>query len=133
MLNIKGAYVVIGTQAPIAVILSAGAQSLFDDRIGAVGFDKAVSYTFGHTATNALPCTAECMEFVALNYQGGRTDDVRRLCARIALGEPIGDGKDYGEQDGGQHARIDAPKPMPSPSGMTAQNLPASTQTVAAL
>jgi hypothetical protein len=133
MLNIKGAFVIIGNKAPVAVLLSADRYTMYMDRVSVVGFDKATHYTFGHDATAALPCTAECMEFVALNYTGAHADDVRRLCARIALGEPIGDGKDYGEQDGGQHARIDAPKPMPSPSGMTAQNLPASLQTVAAL
>jgi hypothetical protein len=117
MLNIKGAFVVIGTKAPIAVLLSASAYDLFSDRIGAVGLDKATRYQFGHTATHALPCTLDCMEFVALNYEGAHKEAVRQICARIALGQPIGDGADYG--DGGQHARIDAPVPNPkTPAGL---------------
>lgn len=112
MLNIKGAYVVIGTQAPFAVILGADAEGLLNDRIAAVGYDKAIAYTFGHTVEHALPCTLACMESIALEFRGSHEDKVRQLCARIALGEPIGDGKDLSDQ-GGQHARIDAPKSKP--------------------
>lgn len=121
MLNIKGAFVVIGeAQPPLAVILADTAYGLYMDRCAVVGFTKATRYTFGHTADYALPCSSECMEFIALNYQGPRQDEVRQLCARIALGQPVGDGKEYG--DGGQHARIDAPIPNPkSPAGIIRQ------------
>jgi len=113
MLNIKGAYVVIGAKAPLAVILSESAERLFRDRISVVGLDKATQYQFGHSATNALPCSAECMEFVALNYQGAHEAQVRAMCARIALRQPLGD-----DSDGGQHARIDAPVADPNaPTG----------------
>jgi hypothetical protein len=118
MLNIKGAFVIVGTTEPRAVILAAGQFDLYMDRISAVGLDKATSYTFGHTATHALPCTRDCMEFIALNYVGAFQDKVRQLCARIALGQPIGDDTD----EGGQHAVIDAPKPKPgAPSRAKAQ------------
>lgn len=121
MLNIKGAYVVIGTQPPIAVLLSADADALLDARIDTVGFDKAIAYTFGHTATHAIPCTSASMEMMALKFRGAHEDKVKQLCARIALGEPIGDGKDISDL-GGQHARIDAPKPNPkSPAGAKAR------------
>lgn len=117
MLNIKGAFVVIGAQAPIAVVLGESDFNSYMDRVRVVGFDKATHYTFGHEATHALPCTLDCMEFIALNFDGERKDEVRQLCARIALGQPIGNGKDITE--GGQHARIDAPVPNPkSPAGV---------------
>jgi hypothetical protein len=122
MLNIKGAYVVIGSKEPFAVLLGADADALLTDRIGAVGYDKAIKYTFGHEASNALPCTLACMETIALEFKGSHEMQVRQLCARIALGEPIGNGKDYGDQ-GGQHARIDAPTPRPSsPAEVLAQH-----------
>lgn len=121
MLNIKGAYVVIGSQDPVAVLLGADADALLNDRIATVGYEKAIAYTFGHTATNALPCTLACMELIALEYKGTNADKVRQICARIALGEPLGNGKDYGE--GGQPARIDAPVCGPSaPSQVLARH-----------
>src|SRR5258708_4401664 len=116
--NMTGAYVIIGTAAPFAVLLGPSEYALFRDRERVCGIDKAVSYTFGHTAEYALPCTVDCMEFMALNYVGKRADEVRQICARIALGQPLGDGKDLTE-DGGQGARIDAPIPRPNaPAGV---------------
>ena len=112
MLNIKGAFVLIGTEVPRAVVISGTAFALYHDRIRVVGFDKANSYTFGHTVTHALPCTLECMEFTALNYTGAHQELVRALCACIALRKPIGDGKDLTE--GGTPAIIDAPRPKPN-------------------
>ena len=120
MLNIKGAFVVIGSSTPVALILSANAYAVYCDRVAVVGFEKATAYTFGHTAAHALPCTAECMEFMALNFTGAHQDLVRQLCARIALRQPIGNGEDL--SDGGQHARIDAPVPRPgSGDGIAAE------------
>lgn len=113
MLNIKGAFVVIGSTAPRAVLLSASAYALYQDRIAVVGFEKATAYTFGHTATHALPCTEDCMEAMALNFVGAFQDKVRQICARIALRKPLGDDSDG---SGGQGARIDTPAPKPSPS-----------------
>lgn len=116
MLNIKGAYVVIGPSAPRAILLSCTAYQHYTDLTALVGFDKATRATFGATADYALPCTAECMEFIALNFEGAEKAAVRQLCARIALGQPLGDGKDLTE--GGQGARIDTPVVNPkSPSG----------------
>jgi hypothetical protein len=125
MLNIKGAYVVIGTVEPVAVLLGADADALFNDRIGVVGYAKAIAYTFGHTASNAIPCTLAAMESIALGFRGDHESKVKQLCARIALGEPIGDGKDYGDQ-GGAHAHIDALIPNPkSPAGAKAARVAA--------
>lgn len=119
MKNIKGAFVVLHTTGPVALLMSERATALFADRISAVGYDKAIAYTFGHTATNALPCTEDCMTFIALEYQGAHSEAVRQLCARIALGQPIGSGKDITE--GGQPAIIDAPKDKPlAPVGQRA-------------
>lgn len=120
MLNITGAYVVIGTKEPFAVMLSATAHKLYQDRVSVVGPDKAVTYTFGQYATHALPCTLDCMEFVALNYVGPHEALVRQICARVALGQPIGNGKDITE--GGTPARIDAPVPRPgAPAGVAVE------------
>ena len=120
MLNIQGAFVLIGRDAPVAVLLSANAYAVYLDRVRVCGFDKAVSYTFGPAVTHALPCTLDCMEFIGLNYTGARTAEVRQICARIALGQPIGDGKDLTE--GGQGARIDAPVKLPNaPAGIAAE------------
>ena len=125
--NLTGAYVIIGTNAPRAVILSMSELALFRDRERVSGIDKAVSYTFGKGAAYALPCTSDCMEFIALNYVGTQQDAVRQICARIALGQPIGDGKDLTE-GGGQGARVDAPVPRPTrPSNaLTLESLTAS-------
>jgi hypothetical protein len=118
MLNIKGAFVLIGVKPPIPVLISESAYVLYMDRIRVAGIDKADAYTFGHDVVCALPCTGDCMEFIALNYVGAHQDAVRRICARIALGEPLGTGKDITE-DGGQPARIDAPVTNPkAPAGV---------------
>lgn len=119
MLNLKGSYVVIGAKAPIAHILGADQEALFQDRSRVVGLTKAVKYQFGNDAVAALPTTRECMEFIALNFVGPHQEAVRGMCAKIALGQPLSDGKDITE--GGTHAKLDPPKPRkPSPSAKVA-------------
>ncbi len=114
MLNLKGAFVVVGNASVTAHVLPDTAYGLYMDRIAVVGFDKATAYTFGNDALYALPCTAECMEHIALNYMGINQEATRALCAVIALGKPIPNGSDSGPKGGlgilADHAKPKAPK-----------------------
>lgn len=119
MLNLKGAFVVIGDAPPRAVVLAEFELNRYIDRIGISGYDKANAFQFGHWARSALPCDRECMEFMALNFEGPHKVEVRGLCAAVALGQPIGNGKDLTE--GGLKVAVPAPRPRkPSPANAVA-------------
>lgn len=112
---------VIGAQrAPFACLIAAASYAAYQDRISVVGFDKATRFQFGNDAVAALPSTADCMEFIALNYVGPWQQEVRGLCAKVALGEPIGNGSEGDDTDGGSKAALVPVQPK-SPSGALVQ------------
>ena len=114
MLNIRGAFVVVGPgKQPLPVLLGETQLMRFEDRAQIVGLDKAVPYTFGAGYVNAIPCTTACMEFIALNYVGPDAEQIKAICARIALGKPLGG--DAPPDGGGSKDRM--PKPKPAPKG----------------
>lgn len=109
--NFKGCYVLIGNSPPVAVLLSIGQDKLYSDRCSVSGMAKANTCTFGADVASAVPCSAEAMEFIALNYQGLHADAVKAMCARIALGLPIGGDTDSSGLDGGTRIpRVQGPK-----------------------
>lgn len=117
MLNITGAFVVIFMGRVEPHLLGSDEVVRYYERVELAGFLKANQFTFGHDALSALPCTSQCMESVALSYPPSEAmaDQVRAICARIALGQPLGN--DPGPQGGlGIKAAHTKPK-KPSPSG----------------
>lgn len=108
--KIRGAFILIGTNPPCAVVLTDTELALYDQRVSVVGHDKANAYTFGHTVINALPCVVACMENIALNYTGAFEKELRAICARVALGQPIDD------TDGGMKVETSKPQPTRPPS-----------------
>jgi hypothetical protein len=123
MLNIKGAFVVIKQSGVEPVILGERQYVGYMERVTIVGFDKANHFVFGAGTIAALPCTQACMESVALNYADTEKHGkmVKAICARIALGMPLGNGKDIGEGGLGIKSPVDAPK---SPNGGSRVSVP---------
>lgn len=118
MLNITGAFVVIFTDKVEPHLLGAKAVADYYERVAIVGFLKTNQFTFGGDALAALPCTEDCMTTIALNYPDTEpmAKQVKAICARIALGQPLGD--DSGPQGGlGILANHAKPKTPRSPSG----------------
>jgi hypothetical protein len=122
--NLSGSYVLIGEDAPRAVILFDSGDKLYRDRIGVAGIAKANAYTFGERVASAVPCTEQAMQFVALNFQGAHADAVKALCARIALGLPVaGDTGDAPPDGGTRIPRVQGPIPRSPLRGLAIPDL----------
>jgi len=132
MRNIRGAFVVVKTTGVEPHLISATAFELFMDRVRVSGADKANRYTFGNDTVYVLPCVTECMESIALEYTGIHATQVKAICARIALGQALGDdSKGNDNPQGGlgiaaDHTKPKAPKGSggaKAPKGLTADSL----------
>lgn len=117
-----GTYLCFGPERPpFVVILSIGeasqwsqTQALKACRRNPEALQQAREQTFGKGVESSLPAwSSDCMETIALGYEGPHQVTVRGLAAALALGQPIGNGRDYSERndlDGGVPA---VPKPEP--------------------
>ena len=76
------------------------------------GMRQAIRLTFGVDGLYALPAwSVDCMEQIALTYEGPHRDMLRAVCAAAALGKLWGG-------EGGEEAPLAPPKPRkPSPQG----------------
>lgn len=77
-----------------------------------------------------LPCNPECMAYVAQNYKGPHSEQLRALCATIALGQTWSKGKDSksDNSDGGIKEKIQPKQPKQPKPGGAAVKVPALTK-----
>lgn len=112
-------FVVFGSeQPPIVKLLTESAVALFTQRESVSDRAKAIVATFGNGYEYALPAwSKECMEVIALRYEGPFARELKGICAAIALGQPYGP-----NPDGGEHVEQKPIKPTPrGPSSATAK------------
>lgn len=85
-------FVVFGEfEPPIVKLLTEGQVKLFSQRESVSDRAKAIVATFGTGYQYALPAwSIECMEMIALRYEGPFQKELRGICAAIALGQPYG-------------------------------------------
>lgn len=117
MLNLHGAFVVVFTNRVEPHVLGGNDLRAYYERIAIVGPLKTDQFTFGGEALFALPCKADLMQGIALNYPMSEPMalEVRAMCATIALGKPVGHGNTVDPTEGGlgikaAHTRPKAPK-----------------------
>lgn len=131
-MSINGMFLVFGSKlAPQVHLLGAETLATFMQRLSAAnklaakhGRDSAAAargvyaVMFGSGAECALPCVPQCMAHMALNYSGPHSEDIKRICAAIAIGKPFGtDGKPKDSGQGGMRDKVPkGPKPKsPAP------------------
>lgn len=129
-----GTYLCFGAAVkPFVVILAAREAAEYADlqrmkvSRSEAGAQEVRAQVFGRGVEAALPAwSKDCMEMIALQYEGVYQVEVRGLAAALALGLPIGNGKDLSEgPDGGLPVAAPQPGPKrPGPRG-EAKKLPA--------
>lgn len=135
--DIGGRVILVGAMMPPEVrLLSDGARTIYDARCKVVGCDKARAYQFGALCDYVFPCN-----WAMLNYLLERAhadglpfpDELAAVASAIALGKPIGNGRDYFE--GGEAVTNPTPAPRkPRGGGATVGSVPAATaRAIAAL
>jgi hypothetical protein len=121
-MKLANCFVVFGEAMPPQVhLLTESARGLMDDRLRIADSERkrhaAYAATFGTGAQFALPAWSDdCMAAVAQHYTGPHQEQLRGLCAAIALGKPYGPNEPGDERpsDGGTKVPRRPTKPRPT-------------------